>query len=221
MPRHAKGPRLHRHVNEIWNIRDNGGVFKSTGTRNRREAERSLARYIAEKDRPSRASFTRSNDRRGRRSTTYGRRARTDLQRSRADRLCDRRVDSDPGKPSRVSSIAGEVCRRYARTRDKAPGTIRKELGVLQAALNYCHAEGYLTIAPKVRLPAKPAPRDRWLTRDEAARLLRGWHTATRGRSTLPGSFSLRFTPALEAMRSCGCASCRTRRAAGSILRLA
>ncbi len=72
-----------------------------------------------------------------------------------------------------VSSITGEVCRRYARTRDKAPGTIRKELSTLQAALNYCHAEGYLTIAPKVRLPAKPAPRDRWLTRDEAARLLR------------------------------------------------
>ena len=43
---------------------------------------------------------------------------------------------------------------------------------MLQAALNYCQAEGYLTSAPKVRLPAKPAPRDRWLTRDEAARLL-------------------------------------------------
>ena len=35
-----------------------------------------------------------------------------------------------------VGSITGEVCRRYARTRVKAPGTIRKELGVLQAAVN-------------------------------------------------------------------------------------
>ena len=72
-----------------------------------------------------------------------------------------------------VGSITGEVCRRYAKTRGKAAGTVRKELGVLQAALNHCHAEGYLTSAPKVRLPAKPAPRERWLTRDEAARLIR------------------------------------------------
>ncbi len=56
---------------------------------------------------------------------------------------------------------------------DQEPGTVRKELGVLQAAINFCHAEGYLTAAPKVRLPAKPPARDRWLTRDEAARLLR------------------------------------------------
>ena len=72
-----------------------------------------------------------------------------------------------------VGNITGEICRRYARTRDKAPGTIRKELSTLQAALIYCHAEGYLTSAPKVRLPAKPPSRDRWLTRDEAACLLR------------------------------------------------
>lgn len=72
-----------------------------------------------------------------------------------------------------VGSITGEVCRRYARTRVKAPGTIRKELGVLQAAVNYCHAEGHLTAPVKVKLPAKPAPRDRWLTRDEVARLIR------------------------------------------------
>ena len=31
MPRHAKGPRLARHVNKMWCIRDDNGVFKSTG----------------------------------------------------------------------------------------------------------------------------------------------------------------------------------------------
>ena len=64
----------------------------------------------------------------------------------------------------------GVLCEVAARVVDEE--LERKELGVLQAALNYCQAEGYLTSAPKVRLPAKPAPRDRWLTRDEAARLL-------------------------------------------------
>ena len=81
-----------------------------------------------------------------------------------------------------VSKITGEVCRRYGTARGKADGTVRKELGVLQAALNYCHAEGYVTTAVKVRLPAKPAPRDRWLTRDEAARLLRAAYRTTKCR---------------------------------------
>ena len=171
MPRHAKGPRLHRHVNEIWCIRDDGGKFLSTGTRNRREAERSLARYIAEKDRPSgpaspdQMTVATALD-------TYGREhAPTCKDPERIGYAIAALTPILGSLP--ISSIAGEVCRRYARTRDKAPGTIRKELSTLQAALNYCHAEGYLTIAPKVRLPAKPAPRDRWLTRDEAARLLR------------------------------------------------
>ena len=75
--------------------------------------------------------------------------------------------------PLPVASLNGAVCRRYAKQRAKAPGTVRRELGTLQAALNYCHAEGYLTSAPKVTLPSKTAPRDRWLTRDEAAKLLR------------------------------------------------
>ncbi|MCT4555743.1 MAG: hypothetical protein N4A53_13735 [Pelagimonas sp.] len=89
----------------------------------------------------------------------------------------------------KVSHIKGETCRRYGKTRKKvakrdpetgepiefAPishGTIRRELGTLQAAINYAHKEGYLTSAPVVTLPEKPEGRERWLTRSEAARLL-------------------------------------------------
>lgn len=81
---------------------------------------------------------------------------------------------------SPISSITGATCRRYSNSRFSkygkpiALGTIRRELGVLQAALNYCHAEGYLTAVPKVTLPPKPEPKQRWLTRQEAAWLLRG-----------------------------------------------
>ena len=53
------------------------------------------------------------------------------------------------------------------------PGTIRRELGVLQAACNHAFAEGCLLTPVKVTLPPAPAPRDRWLTRDEVAALLR------------------------------------------------
>ena len=53
-----------------------------------------------------------------------------------------------------VGSVTGEVCRRYAKARDRSPGTTRRELGVLQAAVNYVYAEGYLTAPIKVKLPA-------------------------------------------------------------------
>ncbi|MEM9524050.1 MAG: integrase [Pseudomonadota bacterium] len=72
-----------------------------------------------------------------------------------------------------VSAVKGETCRRYAGARGAASGTIRRELGTLQAALNHCTREGYLIHAPKVTLPPKPAPKERWLTRQEAAWLLR------------------------------------------------
>ena len=82
-----------------------------------------------------------------------------------------------------VAAVTGETCRRYARSRVRlgadgqpvpvAPGTVRRELGCLQAVINYAQREGYLLGAPKVTLPPKPAPRERWLTREEAARLLR------------------------------------------------
>ena len=88
-----------------------------------------------------------------------------------------------------VSAITKATCRAYRRQRVKvirrdpetgarletAPastGTVRKELGILSTALSYCVEEGRLLSAPKVHLPEKPQPRDRWLTRDEAARLV-------------------------------------------------
>ncbi len=78
-----------------------------------------------------------------------------------------------------LSAITKETCRRYGRVRERAPGTIRKELGTLQAAINYCVEEGYLINPPSVTLPDKPAPKDTWLTRDQAAQMLRvAWRNA-------------------------------------------
>ena len=171
MPRQAKGPRLYRRSSGTWAIRDTGGEFITTGTRERREAETALARYIAQKDRPAGPATPDQLTVADALATYADEHGQTVKDPVRIGYAIAALVPILGALP--VGSITGEVCRRYARTRDKAPGTIRKELGVLQAALNYGHAEGYLTIAPKVRLPAKPAPRDRWLTRDEAAGLLR------------------------------------------------
>ena len=72
-----------------------------------------------------------------------------------------------------ADAVKGSTCRRYIASRKVSHGTTRRELGVLQAALNLAHAEGWLIYAPRVTLPPSPPPRDRWLTRDEVARLLR------------------------------------------------
>lgn len=73
-------------------------------------------------------------------------------------------------------AVKGSTCRRYAKQRDVAPATARRELGVLQAALSNAHAEGLLVHPIKVTLPPNGEPTDRWLTRSEAAALL--WHAA-------------------------------------------
>lgn len=73
-----------------------------------------------------------------------------------------------------VDEVKGETCRLYAKKRGVKPATARRELGVLNAALRYCHSEGYLSTQPRpVTLPTADPPRDRWLTRQEAAALLR------------------------------------------------
>lgn len=170
MPRPSKGARLERRENGMYHIRD-GGRRVSTGTRDSREAETALAAYIAAKDRPA-----------GPRGPDHVTVAEVlDLYATeRAPHVRDpaRIADCIAALvpimgPLPLSAITGEVCRRYGKARNCAPGTVRKELGTLAAAINHCHAEGYVTSAPRVRLPAKPAPRDRWLTRDEVAALIR------------------------------------------------
>ena len=69
--------------------------------------------------------------------------------------------------------MKGSTWRRHERERQCAPGTVRRELGVLQAAPNPAHAEELLVHSVKVPLPKSSEQRDRWLTRSEAARLLR------------------------------------------------
>ena len=152
-------------------ILDTGRGERSTGTRDRREAEALLARYIAERDRPT-GPATPDQMTVAEVLAFYGNeRAPAVKDPTRigyAIQVLAPIVGSLP-----VAGLNSEGCRRYAKTRGKAPGTVRKELSTLQAAVNYCHAEGYLTAAPKIRLPAKPPARDRWLTRNEVARLLR------------------------------------------------
>jgi integrase len=70
----------------------------------------------------------------------------------------------------RVSQITPANCLSYAENR--TPAAARRDLEVLSAALRWWHKHREpLAVRPLV-MPPKPEPRDRWLTRSEAARLL-------------------------------------------------
>jgi|TARA_R100000501_G_scaffold15113_3_gene27461 integrase len=79
-----------------------------------------------------------------------------------------------------IDTITESTCRAYMRSRQRATGTVRRELTTLRAAVNYALREGRLTRAPHVWLPDAPDGKDRWLTEREAAKLLRA---ARSGRS--------------------------------------
>src|SRR5436190_127515 len=61
------------------------------------------------------------------------------------------------------------IKRRQGKVSDQ---TARRRLEDLRAAVNAYHAEHTLSVVPKITLPPKAEGRHRWLTRNEAARLL-------------------------------------------------
>ena len=70
-----------------------------------------------------------------------------------------------------LADVTGSSCRRYAKHRKNAGGA-RRDLEDLRAAINHHSKEGLHRGVVRVVLPNRGAPRDRWLTRPEAARLL-------------------------------------------------
>ena len=76
-----------------------------------------------------------------------------------------------------VGNVTPQTCTRYLEERGVSAGTVRRELGVLRAAINHAHRTGRITRPVAIELPERPEPRDRWLTRTEAARLIRAART--------------------------------------------
>ena len=70
-----------------------------------------------------------------------------------------------------LANINGETCREYVRWSGSAGGA-RRDLEDLRAAVNHHSKEGLHRGIVRVTLPPKGLPRDRWLTRKEAAALL-------------------------------------------------
>lgn len=72
----------------------------------------------------------------------------------------------------RVSDITAANCRAYAAS--KSVHAARADLEKLASALQHWQAEkGGISVVPKVLKPSRPGGREQWLTRSDAARLLR------------------------------------------------
>src|SRR5579862_4423944 len=70
-----------------------------------------------------------------------------------------------------LGEVNGEACRAYSKKRRNRGGA-RRDLEDLRAAIGHHAAEGYHREIVKVRLPEKGEPRDKWLTRSDAAKLI-------------------------------------------------
>lgn len=70
-----------------------------------------------------------------------------------------------------LEDVTGTKCREFTST--KTDGAARRELQDLQAAINHHHREGLHREEVLVTLPPAGEPRERWLTRQEVAKLLR------------------------------------------------
>ena len=167
----SKGARLYKYKHRReWYILDTGCKPRSTGCADRTDAEKVLAGYIANRGRQGVANEP-ANITCGEVLAIYGEEhAATVADPVRIGHAMSALIPF--WGEMKLVNVKGETCRRYCKWRAKAGATMRRELGVLQAAINYAHREGFITSAPVVSLPSKTKSKDRYLTRDEAARLL-------------------------------------------------
>lgn len=202
MPRTGKGPRLYLEPEELdkagrivrrssWVVRDGSRKLRTgCAPQDREGAERFLGEYITSKYRPDR-----TGDRHPSQILIADVLAiyLTDKgpDSAREAELKQRILTLEEwwgGKT--LAEVNGTSCRAYVTHRCSQPwkaakpkeggppprmvtaAAARRELEDLRAAINYHRTEGLCSEIVAVSLPDKPAARERWLTRSEAARLI-------------------------------------------------
>ena len=197
MPRKSKGPRLYWRKptatrKGVYVVRDGATEF-STCTTDRLTAETALRTYLNEKDRPTVRPL--SEVLVSEVLATYG-------EKHAYKAACPERIGYAidalnlwwAGRS--VSDVSVDSCEQYiqdmragyhapASEKPRRPvqdGTIRRELGCLRSALICCKKRGLLETVPPMAFPDKPPAKERWLTRSEAARLIRAARKADRTR---------------------------------------
>lgn len=183
MSRPAKGARLYpqaarkdkegRVIDRAQFVIRDGSTKRRTGfgLSERREAEKALADYIAEKYRPGRE------------------RDRDPAQIPVSDVISIYLTDKAPKHANpedtarravflisffgdyMLGELNGDLCRKYAAQRS-TPAAARRDLEDLRSAINHHRREGYHRELIEITLPPANAPREDFLSRDEAAALI-------------------------------------------------
>jgi hypothetical protein len=167
--------RLRRNRTGYWVVAwTEGGRTRtvSTGTADEREAERWRVQFVAGRDNPAPPSLPTV--------ATILEGYERDRKKHRIRGLETLRFNAKALKRHVGSLEAGMLSqgtvRRYAGDRTAegvGPGTIKRELETLRASLFWAEREGWIPRAPRFAMPVrKPKPRERWLTKDEANKLL-------------------------------------------------
>lgn len=156
--------------NGIWYVQFGPRLRKrvSTQTKDRGDAEKFLARFIAVQHEPPGPRTTVGDILAGYladKSTTV--RAPNSLKF--AVQALQTLKDLYP------SQLTPPTIRRWVDGRKVANGTILREVGVLRAAMAWAVEHQWLAVKPEISNPVPtPRGRQRWLTKDEARRLLEG-----------------------------------------------
>ena len=75
-------------------------------------------------------------------------------------------------RPKQITMMAIKKYRQTRLNDGVGDGTIIKELKTLRAALSFGVKQGWLVVPPYIELPPQPTPKNRWLTKKEAAKLI-------------------------------------------------
>jgi integrase len=197
MPRSSKGARLWLRPArgdraEIWVILDRGRET-STGCSkgDLAGAEQALAQYVAQKHDPKAARQGDPNKVRVADALVVyyqDRVLRDNLPRPKAIK---KRLDdlNEFFGAYHVGQLNGDLQRQYADQRGSSSAA-RRDLGDLAAAINFYNKDrvGGVNLMFHAVLPDAPDPRDVWLTRDQAAHLIRtAWRARRRNRDGSDG----------------------------------
>ena len=160
---------------------------KSTGTRDRSQAEQELSKHIIEKDQPIDV-------------VSPARRNLADVLAAYAEEHVVHTVSQEATGNNikslipfwghrTVAEVRPVLCREYLQYRraqakragkNASDGLISRELGVLAAAINHDFKQGRIPAPVPMWKPPATAPKDRWLTREEVIRLLKAARTKRR-----------------------------------------
>ena len=173
MPRRRKAARLfQRNDDKAWIILDGGKQIRTGfGDGFREQAEKVLADYISRKTLKEIRTVEIDQISVGEVLARYGEERVNSVKD--ADRLVNGVKALAPFWDNKmVSDINSETCKQYDDYRNRSSWTVRREMGILNAALRFAANTRRIPYAPMVRLPPKGVTKDRWLDDDEVVRLM-------------------------------------------------